>query len=286
MPISLFLTVSTAIGNKFEFEKTFNLEKIKTSEAIENASLLIDLKMEIKNPEKERAWGYNVFTQYEYDNGRFSFNWNEVFLPHISELKERFVITDLAIVSEFKSGFSWVLYEYLKGHYGNWHVEFSKDELLNLFNVEDKVSYQNNTNILKKGVLDVAVKEINEHTELNVWYTEKKTGNKITGFVLHWSTGDQLAGATPKQVKLLQEIHDEVDKNIVDYLQVRSSQLANEYIVRIKTIYEHVTKGLSVKQADEYIKESLEIYSFLEKLAEQKGRERDTSVYFNWIEEQ
>lgn len=200
---------------------------------MDDAYSLLDLKMELRDTHKEKSSGYNVFTYYEYDKGHFVFNWNEIFLPHISELKEKYIVTDLAIMSQFKSGFSWILYEYLKGHYGNWHRNLTKDELMELFNVEDRVSYQNNTNRFKNGVLDVAIKEINEHTELEVWYTEKKVGNKITGFVLHWSTGKTSASATEKQLTLLHEIHDEVEKkgSTINSVGEGKTHSLNQYLI-------------------------------------------------------
>lgn len=270
---------------KHEFEKKFNINQLRPNDAMDDAYSLLDLKIELRDEKKEKSSGYNVFTYYEYNKGEFVFNWNEVFLPHISELKEKYVISDLTIMSQFKSGFSWILYEFMKSQYGNWYKELSKVELMNLFNVENRKSYQTSTAEFKRSVLDVAISEINKHTELETWYTEKKIGNKITGFILHWSTGNQLPGATTKQVKLLQEVHDEVDKNILDYLQVNKSDLAKQHIIRIKTINEHVKKGLSISEADGYIRESLEVYKQLEHLLKNNGKQRDTSIYYNWLEE-
>lgn len=176
---------------KHEFEKKFGIEQLRPGDAMDDAYSLLDLKIELRDENKEKSSGYNVFTYYEYDRGQFIFNWNDVFLPHISELKEKYVLTDLAIMSQFKSGFSWILYEYMKSHYGNWYKELSKEALMELLNVEKRKSYQASTAEFKRSVLNVAIREINEYTELDVWYIEKKTGNKITGFVLHWSTGKQ-----------------------------------------------------------------------------------------------
>lgn len=205
---------------KYEFEKIFNISQLKSDDAMDDAYRLLDLKIHMRDSEQERGRGHNVFTDYYYDQGQFAFKWNETFIPHILELKEKYIITDLAIISKFRSGFSWILYDYMKAHYGNWHKELSKDELTSLFNVKDRKSYKRSTAEFKRAVLDVAIKEINEHTELEVWYTEKKVGNKITGFVLHGSTGKQLAGATNKQIRLLKEIHEEVDKNMFNSMSV------------------------------------------------------------------
>lgn len=71
-----------------------------------------------------------------------------------------------------------------------------------------------------------------------MWYTEKKIGNKITGFVLDWSTGNQLAGATEKQIQLLKEIHDEVNNNFSIYLQMKDFNPAKPLILIIKEIHD------------------------------------------------
>lgn len=270
---------------KHEFEKKFGIEQLRPGDAMDDAYSLLDLKIELRDEDKEKSSGYNVFTYYEYDKGQFIFKWNEVFLPHISELKEKYIITDLAIMSQFKSGFSWILYEYMKSHYGNWYKGLSKEALMGLFNVENRKSYQTSTAEFKRSVLNVAIKEINEFTELDVWYTEKKVGNKIIGFVLHWSTGKQLAGATKQQVELLQEIYSEINNNMFDYLAIKDIETARNYIIKAKDIHLKVKKGVSISAADELIKEFLEYYQMLERLLELDGKKRDTSIYFNWLEE-
>lgn len=270
--------------NKYEFEKKFNLD-YKTKHAKEDAMKITSIQFSIEDLENDYFEYWNVFKTIKYDKGAFTFKWNEEFIPHILELKDKYVLTDLTITSNFKSGFSWILYEYLKGHYGNWHKELTKEAMMRLFSVESVKSYQRNTALLKVRVLELAIKEINEYTELEVWYAENKVGNKITGFVLHWSTGDTVASATEKQIKLLKEIHDEVEKSMFDYLAVKKVESARDLIIKIKEINTLVKKGMSIKEADNYIQESLAIYRQLEKLLERDGEKRDTSIYYNWLEE-
>lgn len=270
--------------NKHEFQKEFSIDNYRTEYAKDDVEKLFDLSFSTIDLERNYFQFLRVFQKITYEDGLFSFKWTDDMVPHILELKN-YSLTDLTITANFKSGFSWILYDYLKGHYGNWFKEISKDALMKLFNVEDKKSYQNSTYLLKASVLDRAIKEINEHTELEVWYTEKKVGNKITGFVLHWSTGDTVASATEKQIKLLKEIHDEVEKSMFDYLAVKKVESARDLIIKIKEIYTLVIKGMSIKEADNYIQESLAIYRQLEKLLERDGEKRDTSIYYNWLEE-
>lgn len=270
---------------KVDFEKRFNLDEYRRKPANADTKKLYELGFATVDLERDYFDYLRVFQRITYYKGKFTFKWTDDMLPHILELKDNYVTTDLSITSQFKSSFSWTLYEYIKAHYGNWSKELEKTTIMRLFEVEDVISYQKNTGLLKVKVIDTAIKEINEHTELEVWYTELKKGRAITGFKFHWSTGSQIAGATKKQVKLLQEIHDEVDKNVLDYLLMKNSDLAKPLIIRIKEINREVKKGLSVKSADEYIKESLENYKQLEHHLENQGEQRDTSIYYNWLEE-
>lgn len=162
--------------NKAAFEEKFGIEKYQTRHAKEDAQRLLDLKFSIEDLENNYFEYYNVFQSIKYDNGLFRFKWTEDMVPHILELKEKYITTDLTITSQFKSGFSWTLYEYLKAHYGYWHKSISKEALMRLFGVENKKTYQNNTGRFKNTVLDVAIAEINQYTELNVWYVEE---NKV-----------------------------------------------------------------------------------------------------------
>lgn len=270
---------------KYEFQDKFGIKDYKTDDAYEDSQKLSLLQFSTKDLENKKFSFTNVFSSIQYGAGYFNFEWNYKMIPHILKLKDKYVLTDLTMTSNFKSGFSWTLYDYLKAHYGNWFKELSKEALMKLFNVEERATYQRSTSEFKRGVLDVAVREIKKYTELDVWYTENKVGNKINGFVLHWSTGKQLAGATDKQVKLLQEITDEVDKNMFDYLSVKNIETARNYIINIKEIGMQMKKGMSITEADESIKESLDYYKQLEHLVEMNGKQRDTSIYYNWLKE-
>lgn len=273
---------------KADFEKKFEIEKYQTRHAKEDAQRILDLKFSIEDLENDYFEYWNVFQSIKYDGGSFNFKWTEDMIPHILELKNKYVITDITITSQFKSGFSWTLYEYLKAHYGYWHKELSKEALMRLFGVGDVKSYQINTALLKAKVLELAVKEINKYTEFEVWYTEIKKGRSIVGFELHWSTGKREASATDKQLTLLREIHDEIEGRMFDYLALetlKSRDAARAHIIKIKDIDHQVSEKLTSKQASEFIQKAKELYGYLQDLLENDGQERDTSFYFNWLEE-
>lgn len=271
---------------KFEFQNKFSIKKYQTKHAKEDVKRILDLKFSIEDLENDYFEYWNVFSSIRYKDGLFNFKWNEEFIPHILELKEKYVTTDLTITSKFNSGFSWILYDYLKAHYGYWNIKLSKNAGMRLFGVESKKTYQNNTGRFKGSVLDIAINEINRFTELEVWYTEMKEGRSIVGFELHWSTGQRETGATDKQLALLRDIHDEVDKNMFDYISVKNAnslETARTNIMKIKEINEKVNKTLTSEKAKILIWESRTLYEQLQNLIKQDGKERDTSVYFNWL---
>src|SRR5699024_9481434 len=183
---------------KHEFQKKFGIKHYKTVDAFDDSDKIAALRFSTQDLDNDKFSFVNVFSAIDYEYGIFEFEWNKRMLPHILELKEKYVLTDLTITSKFKSGFSWILYDYLKAHYGYWNKEISKESLMKLFAVEDRKTYKKSTALFKNSVLDVAIAEINEFTELKAWYTQTKVGNKITGFVLHWSTGKKVNVATEK----------------------------------------------------------------------------------------
>jgi len=274
--------------NKGEFQKQFEIDHYHTDDAYKDSQRILSLQVSTENLENKKFSFWNVFSSMNYDNGKFSFKWTEDMLPHILDLKEKYNITDIQLKSKFKSSFSWILYDFLKGLYRHWYIEMSKEALMRLFNVEERVSYQKSTAQFKRSVLNVAIEELNQHTELEIWYTEKKIGNKITGFIIHWSSGKKVNAATEKQVVLLREIHNEVEKNMFDYLSLKNVEhldQARRYIIAVKEIDNKVSKGLSSAEASDAIQEAKQHYLQLENLLEQDGKKRDTSIYYNWLED-
>ena len=243
------------------------------------------LRFSTQDIENDKFSFTNVFRSIAYENGTFTFRWNEDMLPHILELKEKYVLTDLTITAKFKSGFSWILYDYLRANYGSWRKELTKKALMKLFAVENRETYQQRTSDFKRGVLDIAVQEVNKFTELEVWYTDKKVGNKITGFIINWSAGKLEGKATKEQINLLREIVNEVEKKSFHYLTVKDSyllEIARKLTLEFREIIEQIDDTLTSKKANVLISEAKTHYEKLENIIQKDGKKRDTSVYFDW----
>jgi plasmid replication initiation protein len=274
--------------HKADFEKKFGLSRYLTEDAYKDSDRIMSLKTSTEDLENAKFKFWNVFSSMEYDNGKFTFEWNPKMIPHILELKEKFIVTDLTITSQFKSGFSWTLYDYIKAHYGYWHKPLSKESLMKLFNVENRKTYIESTAQFKRGVLDVAIADINQYTELNVWYVEEKKGRSIVGFDLHWSTGEKVSSATKKQIKELKTVLNAIHEDMFKYMNLKNDENRQTAIEIVKAaemmnVYTEEPICITRERAERLIMDANWILRELERLLE--ADKNSKLVFYNWLKE-
>jgi plasmid replication initiation protein len=289
LAFSIFSTQKNGVTefHKADFEKKFSIAKYKTEDAMVDADMITSVKFSFSDLENNNFSYWNVFRGMSYDNGLFKFIWAEEMIPHILELKEKYVTTDLTITSQFKSGFTWTLYDFLKAHYGYWHKPIAKDALMRLFGVEKKKTYQN-TAQFKRGVLDVAITEINKFTELEVHYNEQKVGRAIVGFDLIWSNGKTAASATKKQIDELKIIIDTVFEDVFRFTNLDEREKRERAIQLVRETEEmKVYIGdpicITKERANELIEKANWNLKELQSLAEMK--EKKSPEFYNWLDE-
>ncbi|HLS36607.1 MAG TPA: replication initiation protein [Bacillota bacterium] len=275
---------------KADFEKKFGIEKYQTVHAKDDARRLLDLKFSAEDLENNYFEYWNVFQGIRYKEGLFSFKWSDDMVPHILELKVKYVATDLMITAHFKSGFSWTLYDYLRAHYGYWHKPVSKEALMKLFGVEERKTYQNNTGKFKSTVLDPAIKEINEYTELDVRYTEEKKGRSIVGFDLIWSSGKKIKSATKRQIKELKANTDAIFNDMYDFIDLNNEKNRERAILLVREsehmrIHTEEPICITYEKADEFISKANNNLRELVNMLEKEKHGRDVSFYYNWLVE-
>lgn len=274
--------------HKADFEKRFELTKYNTVDARKDASKLSHLQFSIEDLENDYFEYWNFFRGIRYKEGLFTFKWTEELIPHILELKEKYITEDLTITSKFKSSFSWTLYDYLKAHYGYWHKPISKNNLMKLFGVEDKKSYQTNSSLFKRKVLDVAIAEINQFTELEVRYKEEKKGRAIVGFDLIWSNGKTLASATEKQIRELNSILEVIFDDALKFVNLNNAEnreQAIHIIQKTEKIKEYVEPPICItkEKADSLIKQaSWDLRQLNHFLEEDK---KTPLPFYNWLDQ-
>lgn len=280
---------------KADFEKKFNLGEYRKEEAKNDSRKLFDLEFSLDNLEADEFEYLHVFQKISYKRGLFTFKWAEDLLPHIDNLQDRYIVNGFMTIANFKSSFSWILYDYLKGLYGYWHKPISKEALMRLFSVEDKKTYQTNTGRFKKTVLDVAIDEINKYTELEVWYKEEKEGRAIVGFDLYWSIGERIENATKRQVKEIKGIVEVVFDDMFEYVNIAEEndrKRAIDLVRAIESMREFTEEPICItkEKANELIEKSIwkfkELNYLLEKNNLALSRESVKKVkFYNWLED-
>ena len=273
--------------HKADFEKKFEINQYRTEDARKDASKLSQLQFSIEDLEKDYFEYWNFFQGIRYKEGLFTFKWTEEMLPHILELKEKYITVDLTITSKFKSGFSWILYDFIKAHYSYWHKPILKEVLMKLFGVQDRKTYKDSTAQFKRGVLDVAIAEINEYTELDVWYKEEKKGRSIVGFDLIWSNGKTVASATKKQIGELKSILDIIFEDVFKFVNLKNDTNRERAIEMVREmeqmkIYTEEPICIMKEKADGLIQQANWNLRELNRFLVEDGKEK--LPFYNWLE--
>lgn len=280
---------------KADFERKFGLDEYRTEHAKRDSQRILSIQAGFEDLENDTFEYWNVFRKMKYDKGTFTFLWDPEITPHILDLKDKYVLTDLTVTSNFKSGFSWTLYDYLRGLYGAWYISLSKEAVMKLFGVEDKKSYQTNTGKLKQAVLDVAIAEINEFTELDVKYEQIKKGRSIVGFKLIWSTGQGVRKVSKKQLEILQAIADVTLADTLMYAEIKDQSNREQAMQVIRDLqfirynYLKPEVGLTADKATELVAQATDGLKELNYLLEAEGMDQlkpfEPVPMINWLDE-
>lgn len=146
---------------------------------------------------------YERFTQsaqYVEGDGLVGFRFADAIIPMLVELEKRFTSYEIEQVAQLSSQYAMRLYEFFMRHLdkktGKGWLDISLDDLRFRFGL---LSHEySRMGDFKKGVLDFALKQINENTDLTATYTQKKQGRVIVGFHFEFK---QKANAKPKKTK-------------------------------------------------------------------------------------
>lgn len=264
---------------------------LQTKRIYHDSKILSDLKFSTEDLNNERFAFYNMFSSIVYDKGDFTFTWTNEMLPHIVDLKEKYIITDLTITKHFKNSYTWTLYEYLKANYGRWYITLSKKEIFNLFSVEDIPSYTKRISNFRTRVLNPAVEEINKHTELFVRYEPEMSGNRIIGFKLIWNRTPLENAATEKQRDIAKQSLYLLEERLIKLLplieDMEKMKTLRGFLVNVTDythkILEEDCSYIKAKELISLIKSNLE--SFEEAVSSKSYTATPNSPLYDWLNE-
>jgi plasmid replication initiation protein len=133
------------------------------------------------NPKiKQRKMNWMSHIDYLPGEGMVILQFSKGIIPYLSQLSREFTRYKLTCVTQFKSAYSIRLYELLVQWLSTGKRDVEVDWLKKQFQVEHNYPRVGD---LKKWVIDVAKKEINEHSNIWVKYSQRKAGRTITHFL-------------------------------------------------------------------------------------------------------
>lgn len=139
--------------------------------------------------------------------GLVEFTFAEKVRPYITRLEDRFTSYWFSAVADMTSGHAIRLYELL--------TQYTSigERAIQLVDLKDKLGVAGEYKAIKDfkvRVLDLAITQINAHSDLHVTYTQTKTGKTITGFIF---TIKKKISREPKPKRLKRPVVDEAYVN-------------------------------------------------------------------------
>jgi len=117
---------------------------------------------------------------YDDEEGAVSLRFNKDMLPYLTELSAQFTKYRLKSIAQMDSAHAIRLYELLMQWRDIGQREMAIDWLRDKLQLQDKYPAIKD---LKKRVIDIAISQINDLSDLTVSYTQKKTGRTVTSLV-------------------------------------------------------------------------------------------------------
>jgi plasmid replication initiation protein len=167
----------------------------------EASDRLLDRKIILNDPDpdnprlKQRKLNWMSHIDYYPGDGKVILQFSKGIIPYLSELSKNFTQYKLTSVTQFKSAYTIRLYEMLVQWLSVGERKIEVDWLRKQLQVENNYP---RVGALKNWVIDVAVQEINQHSNIWVKYGQRKAGRTITHFLFTFGEKEPKKTATAK----------------------------------------------------------------------------------------
>jgi len=162
-----------------EFGQMFKMAPSNSYVALKKAVNKL-LKTDITVPEEGTTsyWRINVCSQAKYvkDEGKIEVQFTDSIMPYLKQVKERFMVYNLAEISNFKSIYATRLFELLQEFKETGWMEKSLEQLRHAFSVGSKYT---NYGHFKSRTIVPACEEINKNYHMKVRFEEIKEGKSV-----------------------------------------------------------------------------------------------------------
>jgi plasmid replication initiation protein len=193
-----------------DFAQLFSISEDRAYSELQSiAKTLYQRSVTIHNPDPKRPKLKKIETRwissigYMPEEGKITLCFAQKMLPYLSELKGQFTRYKLEHIGNMTSIYAIRLYELLMQWKTTGVREVQIDWLKRQFEIEDL--YPDMCD-LKKRVLDPAVKDINTHSNLQVSWTQRKTGRRVTHLTFTFAEkvpAEPKTAPKPKEKKIM-----------------------------------------------------------------------------------
>ena len=136
------------------------------------------------------------------NSGVIKIKLDELMKPYLLQMQERFTQYELLYTLPMKSQYAIRLYEILKSYEWKKTVEMDLENLKRMMKAEHYTRFYD----FKKKVIEIAMREIDDYTDLKVEYTLKKKGKQFTSIVFQIGTKETLSERLLTWQKINQQI--------------------------------------------------------------------------------
>ena len=192
-----------------DFAKLYDISEDRAySELKEVSKQLFHRYVVIDNPDPEKPKIKQTITHwitsidYLPDEGKIVLFFAPKILPYLGQLKGNFTYYRLEHISKMTCTYAIRLYELLMQWKSTGKREIEIDWLKKQFQIED--GYERMFDF-KKYVIDPAIKDINEHSNYLVSWTQRKTGRKVTHLTFIFSEKKPATPEKPKRITVPKE---------------------------------------------------------------------------------
>lgn len=231
---------------------------------VSGASINIEANIESDNPLDYIGGTFQVFSDIRYIRGKYHAYFNTTkdekgFSPILELLKSAEnnpLMYNIHTFSKLKSS-GQTLYEKILVSSGNKtnNVFSTLEEIKMLFKATGKT--MNNFKSLNDKHLSPAIKDINEHTELNVEAIKIKEGRSVVGVELRWSLEKVSLPASEKQLALMNDLYVQMKKHdLVEQKDIKLlEKLENNHLLNSRQAQGVISTALGrVSELEEELK--------------------------------
>ena len=205
---------------------------------------LVDKTIQLGKPDSTLTISLLSSAEY-FKDGRIELEFSPKLKPYLLQLKENFTKYQLENVLSLSSFYAIRIYELCKQYEKIKERIIEVEKLKEILKIQDKYKLYGH---FKKKVLDIAKREINEKTDINISFEEIKTGRKITSIKF----------LIEKKEKEIEKVENKIDFEIEDIDKFKDL----EDIKYFEDIPKPIKKK-TVKTNKEYSEEVLNLYNLL-----------------------